>query len=136
MRVFRVVPLLLGVCLTAVGCSALAADPYADDVRRAELVGRWRAASCDAELRLDADGSARVTRLPTSMEYGEVLRSRSGSGTWDIGRLGEDPKLDVRVKHAGESLDLLRHDGRLVVQMFVGDPDNGDDCRFTRQRSR
>ncbi|MFI7010404.1 hypothetical protein [Streptomyces sp. NPDC050145] len=111
---------------------------------RGELVAEWRDADDGAVLRLDANGRARLTRLPAedlfaSAEPGDPEFSRcTGTGTWS--RQAGDGSLD-----AGVEIDVpactdttlhwtiggTREDPELYV--LFGDPDAGDLHILTRR---
>ncbi|GGW28755.1 hypothetical protein GCM10010503_00220 [Streptomyces lucensis JCM 4490] len=119
--------------LSVAACAGWGGYPHAKNVRTSQLVGTWRDRDCDTTLTLHADGSASVTGMPTEMALDHKVKHRlSGDGTWEIGEFGSEQQLEVAVGHVHTSFDLYRNEGRLLVGLIVGDPDDMNRCVMSR----
>lgn len=119
--------------LSVSACMGWGGYPPAKNVHDSQLVGTWRARQCDTTLTLNPDGSATATGIPTDMDLSGKIRHRiSGDGTWKIYKSGAEQELDVTIGHDETPFDLYRDNGRLVVGLAVGDPDDMNWCILTR----
>ncbi|MFI6768642.1 hypothetical protein [Streptomyces sp. NPDC050355] len=111
-------------------------EPEAQDVSRADLVGRWHAGeSCDSSLVLKKDGSARWKRWATGYSVSEsrITGRENGKGTWWLETFQGKQMFEVKKGNTFEPLMLLQGDGRLILLQIPGDdPDNSIGCRFKR----
>ncbi|WP_329166076.1 hypothetical protein OHB49_41090 [Streptomyces sp. NBC_01717] len=104
-------------------------------VTRSDLVGEWHSgAPCDSFLRLEDDGSARVSGWVTALNgEGDIAQRKNDTGTWSLETFQGEQYVEVKRGRTFEPLDLRRRDGRLVLLQMPGDdPDNSIGCRFGR----
>ncbi|MGW2446774.1 hypothetical protein [Streptomyces sp. NPDC001675] len=119
--------------LSVSACTGWGGYPPATNVHGSQLVGTWRARDCDTTLTLKRDGSASVTGMPTEMDLdGKVTHRGGGDGTWEIDGARAEQELDVTIGNETTPFDLYRDDGRLLVGLTVGDPDDMNWCVLTK----
>ncbi len=119
--------------LSVSACMGWGGYPPAKNVHDSQLIGTWRARECDTTLTLNPDGSASATGIPTEMHLdGKVTQRASGDGTWEIYKSGAEQELDVTIGDEETPFDLYRDNGRLLVALTVGDPDDMNWCTLTR----
>ncbi|MFB6710177.1 hypothetical protein ACFCW6_36435 [Streptomyces sp. NPDC056333] len=127
--------ILLGLSMGLVSGCQLSPGAQAEHVARSDLVGDWHAGTpCDSSLRLEVDGSARVSRWVTAVnDEGDIAQRANPTGTWSLETFQGDQYLEIKLDRAFESLDLRRRDGRLMLLQIPGaDPDNSVGCLFGR----
>ncbi|MGW4434754.1 hypothetical protein ACWELO_03055 [Streptomyces sp. NPDC004596] len=121
------------VALSVSACMGWGGYPPATNVREAQLVGTWRARECAATVTLNADGTASLAGVPAEMGLdSRVTRRIDGRGAWEIDESDAGQELDVVVDDEATPFDLYRDNGRLVVGLTVGDPDEMNWCTFDR----
>jgi hypothetical protein len=121
------------VALSVSACMGWGGYPHAKNVHGSQLIGTWRARECDTTLTLNPDGSASTTGIPTEMKLdGKVTQRVSGDGTWEIDESGAEQQLDVVMGDQHTPFDLYRDNGRLLMALTVGDPDDMNWCTLTR----
>ncbi|MFF3634822.1 hypothetical protein [Streptomyces sp. NPDC002250] len=120
--------------LSVSACTGWGGYPPAKNVHGSQLVGTWRARDCDTTLTLKRDGSASVTGMPTEMDLdGKVTHRGGGDGTWEIDGSRAEQELDVTIGNETTPFDLYRDEGRLLVGLTVGDPDDMNWCVLTKR---
>ncbi|QNS04836.1 hypothetical protein [Streptomyces xanthii] len=132
--------LLAGAVAQGVGLLPVYEPPV---LTRGELVAEWRDADDGAALRLDADGRARLTRLPAEDLFGSAgpddppFSRCTATGTWSrrAGDTSGDAGVEIDVPACTDTtlhwtIGGTREDPELYV--LFGDPDAGDLHILTR----
>ncbi|MEU9204171.1 hypothetical protein [Streptomyces sp. NPDC048332] len=119
--------------LTLGTACSLAAREEAPQVAEGDMPGHWKG-TCGATIDLAAAGTYEFRDFPTEDEAGGRPRLISGKGGWTLldsaGRT--EPELELEGEKEFYSLSFAKDGDGFKLHQWVGDPDDGNDCTYTR----